>query len=315
MTTHTQGAFGIWRPWSAVYDSAVSGNRTTYAQPMLTDIAFDNGNLILGLRDRVGDQVGNGSLSNPNDASNTNLYQPRTAGDVIRACGSSGAWTLESNGRCGGTGTAPQNTSEGFGGGEFYFGDSYDLSENFVSPAITIAGKGGNHDDTASGGIEQLPGAPDVMFTNFDPIPQIANMTHDGGIRWNNNTTGDFTKAYRIFNGNGNDAGVFGKAGGIGGSLVILPDPAPIELGNRVWRDTNGDGVQQPGENGISNVTIRLFQGSTLVATAVTDAAGEFYFSSAAGTNTASAIYNLNICRTPVIKFGSIMRRITRPEI
>ena len=112
VVTHTTGAFGIWRPWSNVYRDAGSGTlRTVYSQPMLTDIAFDNGNLILGLRDRLSDQVGNGALSNPNDASNTNLYQPRTSGDVIRACGAFGAWTLEANGRCGGTGTSPQNVS------------------------------------------------------------------------------------------------------------------------------------------------------------------------------------------------------------
>lgn len=280
IVTHTTGAYGIWRPWSNVYRDAGSGTfRTVYSQPMLTDIAFDNGNLILGLRDRLGDQVGNGALSNPNDASNTNLYQPRTAGDVIRACGAFGVWTVEANGRCGGTGTSPQNVSEGPGGGEFYYGDAYDLQDTYISPGVTINGKGGNHDDTANGGVEQMPGAPDVMITNFDPIPNIANMTHDGGIRWLSNTTGNFTKGYRLFDGNGSDTTILGKAGGIGGSLVILPDPAPIELGNRVWRDTDNDGVQDPGENGIASVTVRLYNASsTLVGTAVTDANGEYYF-------------------------------------
>ncbi|MGI8640123.1 MAG: C25 family cysteine peptidase [Pyrinomonadaceae bacterium] len=299
ITTHSQGAFGGWRPWSNIYRNSSSvANRTVYSQPMLTDIAFDNGNLILGLRDRISDQVGNGSLSNPNDPSATNFYQPRTAGDVLRACGNpTSGWTLEVNGRCGGTGNAPQNTSEGPGKAEFYFGDSYDLADVYTTNTgtVTINGKGGNHDDTGNGGVEQLPGAPDVIISNFDPIPNIANMTHDGGVRWLSNTTGDFTKAYRLYNGNGNDANVFGKAGGIGGNLLILPNPAPIELGNRVWRDTNGNGVQDAGENGIAGVSVRLYQGSTLLGTAVTDANGEYYFSSAAGTNTANAIYGLNI--------------------
>ena len=280
LTTHTQSAMGAWRPWSAIYANASTNlNRTVWAQPMLTDIEFDNGNMIIGLRDRVGDQVGNGSLSNPNDASNTSFYQPRTGGDVLRACVVAGRLTLESNGRCDTTGTAPQNVAEGPGGGEFYFGDAYDLSGDFITPAVTITGKGGNHDDTGNGGVAQLPGAPDTIISNFDPIPNIANMLHDGGVRWLNNTTGGFAKAYRLYDGAGNDTTVFGKAGGIGGSFALLSDPAPIEIGNRIWRDTNGNGVQDPGELGFSGVTVRLYNSlNALVGTAVTDVNGEYYF-------------------------------------
>jgi len=302
LSTHTQNAMGTWRPWSATYRNAMEvngsfSNRTVYSQPMLTDIAFDNGNLIIALRDRVGDQVGNGTLSNPNDPSNTTLYQPRTAGDVIRACGTPNSWTVETNGRCGGTGTAPQNVSEGPGGGEFYYGDAYDLADDFISPAVTITGKGGNHADTGNGGVEQLPGAPDAVISNFDPVPQIPNLLHDGGIRWLSNSTGAFTKAYRLYNGAGNDGNVFGKAGGIGGSLTLLPDPAPIEIGNHIFRDTNGNGVQDPGEPGIAGVTVRLYNsGNVLVGTAVTDANGEYYFvsSTVADPNTTDNIGQVN---------------------
>jgi hypothetical protein len=284
LATHTQNAMGTWRPWSAVYRNALDvtgafNNRTIYSQPMLTDIGFDNGNLMLAFRDRVGDQVGNSALSNPNDPSNLTFYQPRTAGDVIRACGTQNSWTVEANGRCNSTGNAPQFVAEGPGGGEFYFGDSYDIAGDFIFPVVTVMGKGGNHDDTGNGGVEMLPGAPDVVISNFDPIPNIANMTHDGGLRWLNNTTGAFTKGYRLYDGLGNDTDtIFGKAGGIGGSLVMLSDPAAIEIGNRVWRDINANGVQDPGETPFANITVRLYQGSTLVGTAVTDANGEYYF-------------------------------------
>ena len=53
-----------------------------------------------------------------------------------------------------------------------------------------------------------------------------------------------------------------GKAGGVGGSLLFMPDPAPLEIGNRVWSDTDSDGVQDPGEDGISGVTVRLYNSS-----------------------------------------------------
>lgn len=278
--TRTQSAGGAWRPWSNVYRNAsTNSTRTIYSQPMLTDIAFDNGNLILGLRDRIGDQVGNGANSNPATEGTLGItYQPRTSGDIIRACGVLNSWTVENNGRCAGSGTAPLSSAEGPGGGEFYYGDSYDLVGDFIFPTTTIAGKGGNHDETGSGAVEQMPGAPDVMITNYDAIPNIANVIHDGGIRWLSNTTGDFTKGYRLFNANGDDADYLGKAGGVGSGMVILSDPAPIELGNRVWRDANGNGIQEPGELPVAGVTVRLYQGSTLVGTAVTDANGEYYF-------------------------------------
>jgi len=295
MTTHTTGALGAWRPWSSTYRNAILGLRVVYSQPMLTDIAFDNGNMILGFRDRLSDQVGNGTQSNPGDAS-TDKYQPRAAGDVIRACGTPNSWTLESNGRCNATGSAPQNVMEGPGGGEFYYGDSYDLSESFVSPSVTVSGKGSNHDDIGNGGVEQLPGAPDVMISSINPIGNVANAVHDGGLRWLSNSTGNYSKGYRLFNGLGDDGNIFGKAGGTGGSLVILSDPAPIEIGNRVWRDLNNDGVQDPNENGIDKVTVRLYQGSTLVGTAVTDANGEYYFvsSSVVDPNTNDNIGQVN---------------------
>lgn len=282
----SHGAFAAWRPWSATYRSVNSNAlRTVYSQPMLTDIAFDNGNMILGLRDRVSDQVGNGTLSNPNDASNTNFYQPRPGGDVIKVCGSVGSWTAESNGRCGG-GTAPQNSGEGIGGGEFYYGDAFTLSANLISPALAVNGKGSNHDETTSGGVEQFPGAPDMMIINFDPIPNVASELHDGGIRWLSNGNGSFTKGYRFYDGDSGTGDDFGKAGGVGGNLTILADPAPIEIGNRVWRDSNNNGVQDAGELPISGVTVRLYRGATLVGTAVTDGSGEYYFVSSASADT-----------------------------
>lgn len=279
INTATQSANGAWRPWSNIYRNAsTNSTRTVYSQPMLTDISFDNGNLVLGIRDRVGDQVGNGALSDPGNPSNIIFYQPRTAGDVIRACGTVGSWTVENNGQCGGTGAAPPNVAEGPGGGEFYFGDAFSLSGNFITPAVTIIGKGSNHYDTGSGGLAQLPGAPDVMITNFDSVANVPGTLHDGGIRWLSNTTGAFTKGYRLYDGDGDDPDFLGKAGGVGSSLEILSDPAPIEIGNRVWRDSNSNGVQDPGEPAIAGVTVRLYQAGVLVGTAVTDVNGEYYF-------------------------------------
>ena len=53
---------------------------------------------------------------------------------------------------------------------------------------------------------------------------------------------------------------------------------AGSSIGDRVWLDTNGNGIQDAGEPGLSNVTVELRQGSTVIATVITDANGNYVF-------------------------------------
>jgi len=58
-------------------------------------------------------------------------------------------------------------------------------------------------------------------------------------------------------------------------------------LGDRVWLDTNGDGVQDPGEAGIAGVTVTLYasDGTTVITSAITDQYGKYLFTNlTAGT-------------------------------
>ncbi|NUQ38736.1 MAG: carboxypeptidase regulatory-like domain-containing protein [Caldilineales bacterium] len=52
------------------------------------------------------------------------------------------------------------------------------------------------------------------------------------------------------------------------------------KIGDTVWRDWDGDGVQDAGEEGIAGVTVKLYEsdGTTLLATATTDANGNYHF-------------------------------------
>lgn len=268
------GAAAEWQAWRSTSSTSMAT-----PQPVLTDIEFDKGNLIMAFRDRSGDQF----LDNGTTAK-------RTAGDVLRACGSVGSWTLESNGRCGSpaTGTGPQNNGQGVGNAEFYFMDEFSTGGN----------TGNFHDEVTWGGMTQIPGHPNVIVNLLDPIDRdVSDQTFDGGFRWFNNTTGATNKAYRIYNGTGaTDVPDFGKVNGLG-DLVALCNPSPIEIGNRVWLDANANGVQDPGEGAISGVTVRLYNSTnTLVGTAVTDANGEYYFVSAtaADANTGDNIGEVN---------------------
>ncbi|MBK9735559.1 MAG: cadherin-like domain-containing protein [Saprospiraceae bacterium] len=64
-------------------------------------------------------------------------------------------------------------------------------------------------------------------------------------------------------------------------TLHILVEPLnPTgSIGNYVWHDSNGDGVQNPAEQGVQNVTVRLYTRSgTLVGTKVTNGLGAYLF-------------------------------------
>ncbi len=244
-----------WRPW--VSTEPAFPHIITYAQPTVGGIDFDHGNLLIGLRDRFGDQAASSGLN----TAGANVERMRTAGDLLRACGSPGAgWTIEANGSCGGTSTGGVGTNQGPGGGEYYNTEFYDPY----------------HDETTTGAVLQIPGHNEVASTVFDPI----TTTFTGGVGWFTNTgaqAGQHSRAtnYQVY---GTGADTFGKANGLG-DLEALCDQAPIEIGNRVWRDTDGNGIQDPNEPTFAGVTVHLYDATnTLVGTTTTDGSGQYYF-------------------------------------
>ncbi len=267
---------GDWNPWTATDLFAVkSGRACAYTQPMLSDIVFDKTDMVLGFRDRFGDQA---SEDHPLGGEGV------SGGDILRACGTSATgWKLESNASCGSRVTKGAGNSQGptatsstgaVVGGEYYFDD------RFVS----------NHQETSMGGLAQIPGFPDVVSTVFDPNISNGDDWRAGGIQRQNNSTGANTSWYQIFDkcdSSGYNCpagrakiGTFGKVNGVG-DVVALCDMAPIEFGDRVWLDGNGNGLQDPGEKPIGNVAVSLYaaDGTTLLDTATTDANGLYLFS------------------------------------
>src|SRR5262249_36147856 len=56
------------------------------------------------------------------------------------------------------------------------------------------------------------------------------------------------------------------------------------EVSGVVFNDLNGDGIQQPGETGIPDITVNLLDdGGAVIATTTTDAAGEYNFTDQTG--------------------------------
>lgn len=268
----------LWNAWQPAFTALPTNVDDlnylfpVFPQPVLSSIAFDvDGNMVLGIRDRFGDQMGVETPSNPADPEA--LYYGVSAGDTLRACGNpTSGWTLEDNARCGGLGSQPQGNNEGPGGGEYYHRDEYNPF----------------HREVSLGAVLQVPGFPDVVATTYNPIPinGSTETTFDSGARWFNNTTGGYGKGYRIYNGDLAGGNLFGKAAGLG-DLVALCNEAPIELGNRVWNDVNGNGRQDPGEPDLNGVVVGLYDGAgNLLLTTTTTVSGTYYFTAtnAAGT-------------------------------
>ena len=314
-----------WRPWSTVFTSLVCldnlngcrdtaaatgtpllgyNNQIIYPQPILSDIEFDtDGDMVLGLMDRAGHQTGEVNFSTSATTTSFNFYdftngyavtpvtiaagatfEGTSAGDMLRACSNGGGgYVLENNATCGGvtTGGAGSAPAQGPGGGEYYWQDMY-------PPSAAL--NGGTHNEVTLGGLVLVPGTDEVVTSVFDPF-----AIRSGGISWFSNADGTRTRAYEIF-GRTDNASRFGKAAGIG-DVEGFCYSAPIEIGNRIWQDDDGDGVQDAGENPIAGVIVQLYQNGVPVpgATATTDVNGNYYFSSRPGStgSTASQIYGL----------------------
>ncbi|MCB0329969.1 MAG: hypothetical protein KDD70_09905, partial [Bdellovibrionales bacterium] len=260
-----------WQHWADdfnadVTNAAVANSFIAYPQPILSDIEFDtDGSMILGLLDRSGHQLGRLNFI-PTAATPIN---PPSGGDMLRACKTgSNTWTLESNGSCpGGSATSGAGNNQGPGGGEYYFADF----RTFPAPNENLDA----HQELVVGGLASIKGTNEVVASVYDPYE-----FETGGTITFSNTTGDRVRAYEVYP---SFLGNLGKAAGVG-DLELLCDPAPIEIGNRVWIDTDRDGVQDPGEAPIVGATVRLLTSSrTVIATTTTNSNGEYLFTRSDG--------------------------------
>jgi hypothetical protein len=288
-TKTTFGGNAPWNPWV----SSDSNRNFALAigdlsQPIVADLEFDNdGSLVMGILDRWGDQVAANQYLPDTAQSNTGLVgEIYGFGDILRFCKSGATFANP------GTASCPNNArpatengvnaggSQGPGGGEFYSSD--------FGPADAD-----EFGEVAHGGLAFLPGSNRVMTTTHD-----ANNWFTNGVMWLSNTNGTSLGRFDLYTGSSlNTTNDFNKGNGLG-DIELLCDSAPIEIGNRVWNDINGNGAQDPGEAPISGVTVRLYDSTnTLVGTAVTAATtGEYYFvgSTAADPNTTDNIGQVN---------------------
>lgn len=246
-----------WHPWISAPQFAYNfvdwpASGVAYAQPLLSDITVDGGDLIVGFMDIWAHQMGSNAFYTGADGNEYQIHQPLSSGDTVRA------------------------TANGAGGYNFpmvgadffYTGDNY----------------GSTHSETTLGSPLQIPGRPYMLTNSFDPI-NGADTWQSGGVEWFANITtanldaGDHIRGYRLYDGRADLAvGTFEKAAGIG-DVHALCGEAPIEVGDRLWFDTDADGHADPDEPAMAGIVVELLDtAGNVVATTTSDANGLYLF-------------------------------------
>ncbi len=264
---------GTWNSWAsdastlAYLGAAQNATEIGYPQPMLTDLEFEGEDLILGFRDRFGDQSGPYTNFRPTDTQKT---WGDAGGDILHVCKTTSGYVVETGatGACANSAAIEGLASSGPGDNEYYFWDIWASGD----PWNPGSSSGAFHFEATQGGLLQIPGKPSVVTTAMDPFDDFS-----GGLLKLNNRNGrregvtgtaanqsNLTAGYTIYDSwqftGGTPTGInwFGKANGLG-DIEALCDPAPIEIGNRVWRDANTNGIQEPGEPILGSVTLQLW--------------------------------------------------------
>ncbi|MEM7392454.1 MAG: SdrD B-like domain-containing protein, partial [Verrucomicrobiota bacterium] len=279
----TQGGANPWSDDFATLNApAPNTDALIYRQLVLADIEFDpsDGAMILGFFDRTGHMSGEGQ---PGPASENagQLHRVEAGGELLRlAPDGAGGFDLEENGSVGGrTGANAGNghglpDSTGTTWGEFY-NDNHQYYDRTTPP----------HEETSNGGLAINPSQGLLMHTTMDP-----GAATTGGVGTLRNSDGDFDNSYALF-----DTDVLGNLGkgiGMGDVEVLCGLNQKFEVGNRIWHDVNGNGVQDPGEEALSGVQVALWGDTdsdgvidTQIGDGTSDGSGNYTFGGPADAN------------------------------
>ena len=271
-----------WQPWASTWAQADpytngSDNNFMAPQPVLSDLVFnERGDMTLGFKDRFGSQ--NGRANHKAISQNDENTDTNAAGDIVQVCRVGGTWVLEGGAGCAVNDnnfvgdplfTLLQNDGPS-GNGEFYFEDYF--TEDTTSNDLYT------HSEITNGALTLLKGTGQVVTTVYDPLWGPPRIVNSQGVIFFNTTTGEKEDAYQIVKSSEANPTSFAKANGLG-DMELMCNTAPLEIGNYVWEDRNGNGVQDACEPPLSGITVRLLRNGVVTASTVTDAAGQYYFS------------------------------------
>lgn len=279
--------FNPWvTTWAQTGGTGTTGQRD-FPQPMISSIEFnEDGSMDIGIRDRWGDQGGSFEF-NP-VAGATGHTQCSVNGDLLHACWNGSVWALE--GTPGSCVQPAANTNAAGSTNSFGSGNSFGTTGK--EWYADRSGDGGN--ENGLGGLAKLMGTGKMVSSVYDPMGQGENSAAvDGGgsgvywssqgVQWSTVTSGVKSQVARIQGGASNS---LDKSNGMG-DIEFLAQAQPIEVGNRIWTDTNGDGIQDAGEAGIGSLAVTLRSpgvdgifgnADDQTWSTTTDASGNYYF-------------------------------------
>ena len=243
-----------WQPWATSTNIAPLevSDEIALPQAILSDIEFDrDGNMIIGLRDRFGDQVGADKFYSLTSSSTT---WGISSGDILKSCNTANGFIIET-GIGGACPVNPALDDSGPGGVEFYHWDIFALEQNVWDPYNNT---GAFHWEIAQGALYQPPGAGYVITIASDPFDDFSGgflkFDNTSGTRLGTNgtssTTANLSGGYTIYESGDFDGtlptGTFtaGKANGLGD--IEASCNYSIQIGNYVWFDQDLDGIQDP---------------------------------------------------------------------
>lgn len=287
---------GMWKPWVNVWADMqkhiYSGTEwyPDHASPVLAGIEFsEDGSMILGFMDRVANQIGQKEPIPLAGAPASNIIQDWAAGDIIKLCNVGGSYVMEASAAsCTDADniSAPAAMMSLVDGpsnvGEFFFNDTYLVG----SPGT----KG--HGETSLGSLGYKKGSYEVLLSCFD----FNAYDQPAALRKFNVNNGAKNSEFLITGAPGGSTSRFGKQQGIG-DIELLSAEQPIQIGNRIWQDTNFNGIQDADETtpGVPMGTIVTLRspgvdgiygnGDDQTWVTTTDATGNYFFSSLSGSD------------------------------
>ncbi len=253
-----------WKNWEAWRDTFFEPTDPPvlagkfFPQPILSDIEFDEkSNMYIAFLDRYALQLSYTHLKAYSGS--TQIENVESFGELLKVCRSNNTYELEGSGSCTQSNYSDLNISE-------FFND--------------LGGDGNK--ESSLGALAILKGSNQLLHTTLDPHPETINIRGEEpywytmGTQTLNLTNGKidnwYANIYTVQNG-------LGYKGNRLGDIEIITSPAPTEIGNRVWFDANGNGVQDADEQGIENVQIDLICNGVVQATALSDSQGNYIFS------------------------------------